>query len=286
MHSSRLQAAVKALLLMATGFFFYSRIANGTLFYYINQRFAIYTLLAVFVLIALGLSYRFDRPAADDHTHDHDHDETGHEHADHPAHNHAHNHALAHDHGAHEAHEHGQVSGHHHVHDHAHGLSWSGAFLVMLPIVLGLAVSPRPLGVSALDTREMNLGLPGAVRATQSKSAGDKNVLDWWTTFQSTSDISSLNGQAVHVTGFVYHDPHYSDGNFVVTRYVVTCCVADASVVGLVVRWPQAAALANDQWVDVNGVFEASQLANWHEPVVAAKSITKTTAPNQPYLYP
>jgi uncharacterized repeat protein (TIGR03943 family) len=255
MQNPRIQALVKALLLIGTGFFLYGRIANGTLYYYINERFAGFTLLGVIGLIAVGLAYHFGRRLAEV---EHDHD-----------------------------HEHGYGAPRH-----SHGLSWGGALLVALPIVLGLAVPPRPLGVSALDNREVTMSLersalPAAVQAAEAKAEDERNILDWWRTFQATTDYSGLTGQEAEIVGFVYRNPErYGEGHFLATRFVVSCCVADAAVVGLVVRWPETAALQDDQWVEVSGAFEPSQLEGWKAPVLVADSVTHVETPNQPYLYP
>ncbi|HXF61066.1 MAG TPA: TIGR03943 family protein [Caldilineaceae bacterium] len=256
MNHPRIQALVKALLLIGVGFFLYGRIANGTLYYYINERFAGFTLFGVIGLLAVGLAYQFGR-----------HTETG------------------------EGHEHHVHSDHSHQ-SHGHALSWGGALLVALPIVLGLAVPPRPLGVSALDNREMSLSLeqsalPAAVQAAAAKAAAERTILDWWRAFQTTTDYSTLAGQEAKVVGFVYRNPErYGEDHFLLTRFVVSCCVADAAVVGLVVRWPETAMLQDDQWVEVSGVFAPSQLEGWEAPVLAAKTVTPVATPTQPYLYP
>lgn len=249
----RLEITLKALLLIALGLFLYSRLANGTLYFYINQRFLGFTLLAIFGLIGVGLSYQFGRKSTGEAAHDHD------------------NH-----------------SGHH------HGLTWGGVALVLLPIVLGIAVPPQPLGASALANREVNAGLnqttmPGIVGAAAQKAATDKNVLDWWKTFRASSAVNQdekVIGQEAKVVGFVYKDAKYGNDHFMLTRYMVSCCVADASALGLVVAAPEAAQLEDDQWVEVTGVFAPGDLESWKMPVIVARSITPVSVPDQPYLYP
>ncbi len=119
LHSTKFQNALKALLLIGLGLFLYSRIANGTLYYYIAQRFALYTLIAIVGLMVVGLSY-YSEPKGETHEpHEHDEDEH-HQHA------------------------------HHHEHNHSHALTWGGALVVALPMLLGLLVPPQPLGAAAL----------------------------------------------------------------------------------------------------------------------------------------
>ncbi len=64
----KFQNAVKALILLGLALFLYTRLADGTLFFYINQRFMIYTVLAIVGLVLVAISYRpvgRQRPAAE-----------------------------------------------------------------------------------------------------------------------------------------------------------------------------------------------------------------------------
>lgn len=111
-------------------------------------------------------------------------------------------------------------------------------------------------------------------------------MLDWWRTFQASGDFSDVIGERAKVVGFVYHDEEYPGEHFVATRFVVSCCVADAAVVGMLVEWPDTGALEEDQWVEISGTFAPSSLENWRYPILAAESITPVAVPQQPYLYP
>jgi uncharacterized repeat protein (TIGR03943 family) len=257
----RLETPLKALLLIGLGLFLYSRLVNGTLYFYINQSFAGFTVLAVVGLTLVGLSYRLSKPPASAEETDHEHE-----------HNHLHGHA------------------------HSHGLTWGGVALVLLPIVLGIAVPPQPLGASALGNRELNAGLnqstmPGILNGVADKAAADKTILDWWKLFRASADLKSdpaILGQEANVVGFVYQDQEgrYGAEHFMVVRYAVSCCVADAAAMGLVVAWPGASEWANDQWVEVRGVFAPSTLESWQMPILVADEVTPIDLPEQPYLYP
>lgn len=258
----RFETPIKALILIGMGLFLYSRLANGSLYFYINQRFMGFTLFTVIGLIIVGLSYRMGRRQLPE-----DGEEDGEEQA--------------------EVHE-------HHGHSHRHGLSWGAAALVLIPIVLGLAVPPQPLGASALANREINAGLnestmPGIVGSAAHKATTDKNILDWWKHFRTAADLNAdpaVVGQPARVVGFVYQDGRYGDDHFMVVRYVVSCCVADAAALALVVAAPNASSLENDQWVEIEGVFTPGTLDSWKMPVLMAQTITPVDVPNQPYLYP
>lgn len=255
----KFQTPLKALLLIALALFFYSRLANGSIYFYINQRFVAFTLLAVAGLIAVGLSYRLGKAGAD-HTH------------------------------GDEAHEHHYPD--HGGHDHNHDLTWGGVALVLLPIVLGLVIPPRPLGAAALANREVNLSqttMPAVVSLAAPKLSDENNILDWWKIFRSATNLRTderVIGQPANVIGFVFNEERYGADHFMLVRFAVSCCVADASVLGLVVKAPAGLKFENDQWVTVQGRFIPSDLESWKMPVLVAEQVEPIAVPQQPYLYP
>jgi uncharacterized repeat protein (TIGR03943 family) len=240
--------SLKALALIAMGLFLYSRYFTGALLYYINQRFVWLTVLASLGFILVGASYRYRT----EYLHDHDPDHA----------------------------------------DHQHGRSgWLGLLLILLPMALGLLIPPQPLGAAAMSNRDVSLKAltsaapaPGGVVLSKPKS--ENNILDWVMAFQSNPDLSSFEGQAAAVTGFVYRDQRLAADEFMVSRFIISCCAADAAPLGLVVRSPQAVELPTDQWVAVRGHFEPGQLDGDPVPILVAADITPVEVPEQPYLYP
>jgi uncharacterized repeat protein (TIGR03943 family) len=160
-------------------------------------------------------------------------------------------------------------------------------------VVLGILAPPQPLGAAAIGNREIAVStqprnvLPAAVRAAAQKEAIDRNLLDWLNAFSASSNAAQeFAGQPVSVIGFVYHDDRLADDEVFISRFIVSCCVADANVVTMVVRWPAAATLENDTWVQVQGVLQPGDFNGVPLPVVAAQSVTTVAMPDQPYLYP
>lgn len=181
----------------------------------------------------------------------------------------------------------------HQDHDHHdHGeLTWLGLLIVALPVVLGLLVPPRPLGANALSNREVSVGrlssvaAPGGNSITRGIVAGEKNILDWLANFQQTPDPAAFAGQEARVIGFVYRDERFAEDTFMVGRFIVSCCVADAAPIGLIVQWPATTGLTTDQWVEVAGHFEAGYFDGSPMPILVADQVTLTGPPTQPYLY-
>jgi putative membrane protein len=95
-----------------------------------------------------------------------------------------------------------------------------------------------------------------------------------------------FDGQQADVVGFVYHDARLAEGQFLVGRFTVTCCVADAAAIGMIVIWPPAQALPANAWVRVRGAVSAATLDGRPIPLIAAESVEQVAEPDNPYLYP
>lgn len=245
-----MKPSIKALALIGLGLLFFSRIYFGTLYFYISPRFAWLVGLAAILFIVVGASYRNVLSQPHEHEHDHPHD--------------------------HAEHQHGR-------------LSWGGLLLVILPVLLGFLVPPKPLGAAALSNREINVKSLTSVAPPGVSSIarqGEKNIYDWLVEFQQTQNPAAFADKEAKVTGFVFRDGRFGNDSFMVSRFVINCCAADAAPLGLIVRWPKAAALTIDQWVEVSGRFQTVEFNGEQTPLLVADKVTPVERPNQPYIFP
>jgi putative membrane protein len=114
---------------------------------------------------------------------------------------------------------------------------------------------------------------------------GPRNILDWLIAFDENPDPAAFTGQDATISGFVYRDARFGQDTFLVGRFTVSCCVADASPVGLVVRWPETESLPDNQWVEVSGRFEPGFFDGQPTPILIVTSLERIDPPRQPYLY-
>ncbi|HUI89930.1 MAG TPA: TIGR03943 family protein [Anaerolineales bacterium] len=182
-------------------------------------------------------------------------------------------------------------SGEHEPHEaiHQHNLSLSALMILVVPLLIGVLIPAHPLDATAASTRGMNVSAPlvSSSSARQFQAAADaRNILDWIVIFNSTSDLSPYVGQTARVTGFVYHDPRLPANQFIVSRFVITCCTADASAIGMIVDWNESADLKESSWVEVKGPVQATKLGGLPIPLIEASYVQATPQPDQPYLYP
>jgi uncharacterized repeat protein (TIGR03943 family) len=248
---------LQAILALALAFYLFNIISSGKLLWYINARFAWLTLLGMFGLFALGAnmldtlrrSRAQNAQAAPDHHHDLEHDHT------HPP----------------------QAS------------AWPLIYL-LIPLLIGFLIPAQPLGASAASNRGVAVSgalAAGAISPAQLQTGPDqRTVLDWIRIFNTQTDLEQYAGQTANIIGFVYRDPRLPANQFLASRFAVTCCVADAFALGMLVEWPAGASLGVDEWVQVKGPVKIIEQNGRKVPVIQAESVRQVEAPSQPYLFP
>jgi len=92
-------------------------------------------------------------------------------------------------------------------------------------------------------------------------------------------------GKELETMGFVHREPMFQPHQFVVARFSVSCCTADAAVYGVMVEDPQALQLKKDSWVKVRGKLELRTVDGYDMLVLKAETITPVQAPKDPYVY-
>jgi len=165
-------------------------------------------------------------------------------------------------------------------------ITWGILAIAAFPLALAILVPSRPLGAEAVNGG-ISLN-PVGVETTLAfhRSPLDRNVLDWLREFNRSETPAEFNGQEVSVTGFVYREPNFLEEDFMVSRFTMSCCVADAFAIGLPVTSDEAHNIEDGAWVRVGGKLQANEFGENFVPVVYATSIEIIDPPAQPYLYP
>jgi uncharacterized repeat protein (TIGR03943 family) len=247
----RLYRYFQALVMLFLGIFLATKIVSGTLSWYIHQRFMPLTALAVIALFVIGQAVFNEArrtPRAD-----HQPDEIG-------------------------------------EHDHQHVPSIWQIGIVAIPLLIGLLIPAQPLNTEALSGKGVSASAPitagGAGEIKFDQAADERNILDWIRLAYSAAAPDTYLGQSANVIGFVYHDPRLPAGQFMVSRFALVCCTADAFALGMVVEWPESAALPADAWIKVKGPVTATELDGQKMLLIRATAVTEAQPPDQPYLFP
>lgn len=155
-----------------------------------------------------------------------------------------------------------------------------GLALILVPVVAVLALPPAALGSYAASRRSASAGFAGT--ATE-PSSGEVTLVDvagaMWS--QTAADaLTERGGSEVSFVGFVVRREGMPADEFILTRFLVSCCVADALSVQVRVVGAPPAGLEEDEWVRVRGILYP--LAE--EVVVDAASVEPVPRPAEPYL--
>ena len=104
--------------------------------------------------------------------------------------------------------------------------------------------------------------------------------------------LEELLGKTVTVYGFVYVDNEFPEDTVLVARTMVTCCAADAAIVGFHVKVDPTVNLTANEWVRVTGTIHSARLPYYGEyydfPVMTDGIILRCDTPDaeDAYLYP
>ncbi len=218
------------LVLAGLGIFLSAKYFSGNLSWYINQRYMPLTIIAILGLFGMALTAVFSARKPP-HTHDHGDEDHGHE-----------------DQAPEEAE---RVNS-----------AW-GIVFIFIPLIIGLTIPAKPLSASAISNRGLSSGAPlsagGGKQANLNQAPEDRTVLDWIKLFNYQADLSPYLGQNANVIGFVYHDTRLPAGHFMVSRFAITCCVADAFAIGMVVQATTEDTFPDNTWIDVKGPSNPSR---------------------------
>ncbi|MEV6506611.1 TIGR03943 family protein [Streptomyces sp. NPDC051642] len=173
-------------------------------------------------------------------------------------------------------------------HDHGHSHSHGGpriAWLLTLPALALLLFPPPALGSYSASREEAQRAAQG-IGTFSALPAG--NPLDISVAQYSSRAIydtgHSLKGRTLRMTGFVTHG---SNGTWYLTRLLVTCCAADATISKVEIRGDEAdGAPQTDSWVTVTGAWvpkgKLGTDGAW-PPILKATVVKQVKEPADPY---
>ncbi len=93
-------------------------------------------------------------------------------------------------------------------------------------------------------------------------------------------------GKKLQLTGFVYRQEEMKSNQFVVARFSIQCCSADAAPFGVLAEYDRANTLAADSWVTVTGTIQKTKLNDADIMMLKVESIAKAEPAKAPYVYP
>jgi putative membrane protein len=152
--------------------------------------------------------------------------------------------------------------------------------IIVLPVVLLLTLPPATLDSYAVGRRSNSTGIGSSARIVSGPIdlvdvAAARAVVD------AETALKARAGERVTIEGFVTEEPGEAD-RFQLTRFVITCCVADATISYVTVVDAPPGSFTTDEWVRVVGpIYPLGS-----DILVQAESIEQIDQPEEPYLTP
>ena len=182
-------------------------------------------------------------------------------------------------------------------HGHRHHATRVG-WLLALPLCVAVAVGSNPLGSYAAGRQNSQRVLPpGEFDLEEYLRAGSfggqspaLRHVDYVRAAQDPDQRALLAEHTVKLTGFVVDDADGGGRGFLLTRFMIGCCAADALAVQVEVPVADGEVPAEETWVEVEGTLDLEASPDPGEsldpPVLAVSSIREVDEPDEYYEYP
>jgi putative membrane protein len=101
-----------------------------------------------------------------------------------------------------------------------------------------------------------------------------------------SKDINKFKGRKITLKGFVYKEDGLDKDQLVISRFLITHCVADASIIGFLSEFSEASSIEQDTWIEAYGVLDTTSYNGTELPFIKITDWKKINEPEVPYLYP
>ena len=166
---------------------------------------------------------------------------------------------------------------------------WSSTLLLVTAIA-GFIITPRAFASQTAlqrgvqDAPTLTRVRPQAFRG--SSNPEDKSIIDWVRTLTAYPEPDAYNGQRAKVEGFVIHPDDLPPDYLLISRFVLTCCAADAYPISLPVKLAgQRDQYKPDTWLEIKGSMTSETLNGKRLLVIQAESLSPIPEPKNPYDY-
>jgi uncharacterized repeat protein (TIGR03943 family) len=157
--------------------------------------------------------------------------------------------------------------------------------LMVVPVIVILVLPAATLGTFSVakKTKFSSVNLQtfyGEITSTSEVTL--LSVAIGQTSDEGADALSKRAGSEVDFVGFVTRYPDTPADELLLTRYVITCCVADATTTQVRVVNVAPGKFEPNQWIEVKGqIYPIGR-----EVIVNASSVTGVPRPAKPYLTP
>ena len=154
---------------------------------------------------------------------------------------------------------------------------WTALATALLAALL-LALPPNPSFADLAAQRPSDEGSAGELSFVLPPA--QRSLTDWVRLLRSQPDPALFDGDPVRISGFVLPMPNQPPQ---LARLLVRCCLADATPVGLPVRWPAGRPPPEaDQWLAIEGRMALEPGPSGASLVVVPSTVRSIARPRYP----
>ncbi len=193
----------------------------------------------------------------------------------------------------------------HENHNHAAGPSVLRMLILLVPVLFAMNYGSWQLGSFAFDKRAVGLTRVGgtndnAARRTDSavtqpgdSASGtvallpDDGRVNEVTLVEIHNRFEQLAGKKVSTQGmFMSETPGLPDNSWVIFRFLVVCCAADAQPMAVMIKGTRPVGVPDESWLKIDGTLKSIELNGQPALVIEAEKVSQIDAPGVPYMVP
>jgi uncharacterized repeat protein (TIGR03943 family) len=161
--------------------------------------------------------------------------------------------------------------------------------LLLGTAIAGLVITPKLFTSHAAIQRGVS---SEAVTVTRSQTQAfrttlkpeSRTLVDWVRTLNNYPEPDAYLGQKININGFAFHDAKLPANYLMLSRFVITCCAADAYPVALPIKIAGTRqAYPQDSWFKVKGKAIVETLSGTRQLIIEASEIKPIPTPKNPY---
>ena len=166
------------------------------------------------------------------------------------------------------------------------GLARAG--ILSLPLIFLYAIYGQGLGAHALANKSVSgadvMAIPGLSAKDSKLETKPGEPISLLTLVRH---MEKLEGKQVIVEGMIYQDAVMPSGSFLLFRFGIYCCAADAIPVWVIVQGDNPLSLPNESWARVEGRLHVQPHLQKNYPVILTAKVKElpTPAPGGQYLF-
>ncbi len=167
-----------------------------------------------------------------------------------------------------------------------HGIA---TMLLLGTAIAGLIVTPKLFTSHAAIQRGV---ATESVTVTRSQTQAfrtsvrseSKTLVDWVRTLNNYPEPDAYLGQKANINGFVFYSNQLPNNYLMLSRFVITCCAADAYPVSIPVKFTgNRQTYPQDSWLQIKGRAIVETFAGNRQLVIEATELQPIPAPKNPY---